>query len=281
LITALIRYFYHYTLLVLGSLSVNGFLLYYGSLIYFGFLIFFAYVIAAKNNIRLENSTINSLPEEGHGDIRCNWDIDLVGGNVTVNGSAYAVDTIDGDTITVQPPHEGASKILFPGDYSGLYESMSKEKDDIRVGDLVITENQTLGPVHITGNLTVEAKATVTLTGTVYVTGRIAVNNACFEGEENVVAEGNITISQGAIGAANIPLFTSVNGDITLQGTLVCAVVYAPNGIVTVSNVDYLFGAVGGDTVIVDKATIIYAQELQGRDDLPGGLLYTISYSYD
>jgi len=135
--------------------------------------------------------------------------------------------------------------------------------------------------VHITGNLTVDANATVTLTGTVYVTGIIRVNNACFEGEENVVAEGNIVISQGAIGATNIPLFTSVNGDITLQGTLVCAVVYAPNGIVTVSNVEYLYGAIGGDTVNVNHATIIYAQALQGRDDLPGGLLYTISYSYD
>ncbi len=241
----------------------------------------FAYVIAAKNNIRLENSTINSLPEEGHGDIRCNWDIELRGGNVTVNGSAYAVDTITGGTITVPPPHENASPILFPGDYSGLYETMAKETGDIRVGDLVITENQPLGPVHITGNLTVEANVIVTLGGTVYVTGAIIVNNACFEGEENVVAEGNIVISQGTIGATNIPLFTSVNGDITLQGTLVSAVVYAPNGTVTVSNTDHLYGAVGGNTVDVSNATIIYAQSLQGRDDLPGGLLYTISYSYD
>ncbi|GAI19732.1 unnamed protein product, partial [marine sediment metagenome] len=140
----------------------------------------FAYVIAAKNYIRLEKTTINSLPEEGHGDIRCNWDIELVGGNVTVNGSAYAVDTITGGTITVQPPHENASPILFPGDYSGLYETMSKETGEIRVGDLIITENQPLGPVHITGNLTVEANTTVTLTGTVYVIGTITVNNGIF-----------------------------------------------------------------------------------------------------
>ena len=221
------------------------------------------------------------MPEDGHGDIRCNGNIYLLGGNVTVNGSAYAEGTITGDTITVQPPHEGASKILFPGDYSGLYETMSKETGDIRVGDLVITENQPLGPVHITGNLTVEANVIVTLEGTVYVTGIITVNNARFEGQESVVAEGNITISRGGIGSANIPLFTSVYGNILLEGTWVDAVVYAPNGIVTVSNVDYLFGAVGGDTVIVNNATIFYAQSLQGRDDLPGGLLYTISYSYD
>ncbi|MBA7557337.1 hypothetical protein ES705_50085 [subsurface metagenome] len=72
-----------------------------------------------------------------------------------------------------------------------------------------------------------------------------------------------------------------MNGDITLHGTVVDAVVYAPNGTVDVSGGVSLFGAVGGWEVIVSNATIIYAQELQGRDDLPGGLLYTISYSYD
>ena len=251
----------------------------------------FAYVIAAKNDISLVgNVTIDSDdpdPETGHGDIRCNGNI-VISGNVTVDGSASAVGTIrDEDELPIAEGvvtgvvWEDASKILFPGDYSGLYETMSKEKDDIQVGDLVIRENRTLGPVHITGSLTVEPTTIVTLTGTVYVIGTIEVNNARFEGQQNVVATGTITISGGGIGAENIPLFTSVNGDITLQGTVVDAVVYAPNGNVDVSNVDYLYGAVGGDTVTVSNATVIYAQSLQGRDDLPGGLLYTISYSYD
>lgn len=242
----------------------------------------FAYVIAAKNDISLENSTISSSPEEGHGDIRCNGNIDLGGTNVLVNGSASAGGNITGEgVVTVQPLNENASAILFPGDYSGLYETMSKETGDIRVGDLVITENQPLGPVHITGKLTIEANVIVTLEGTVYVTGAITVNNACFEGQESVVAEGNITISRGGIGSANVPLFTSLYGNILLEGTWVDAVVYAPNGTVTVSGGVSLFGAVGGWKVIVTNATIIYAQSLQGRDDLPGGLLYTIAYSYD
>lgn len=244
----------------------------------------FAYTIAAKNYIRLDYTTVDS-DLEGHGDIRCTEHIDVLGGNVTVNGSAYA------DTITIDTPPEearvtngvyrGASPIMFPGDYSGLYETMSKETSDIRVGDVVIRENGTLGPVHITGSLTVEPNTIVTLTGTVYVIGDIEVNNARFEGEQNVVATGDISINGGEIGAENIPLFTSVNGNITLRGTLVCAVVYAPNGTVDVSGGVSLFGAVGGWKVIVSNATIIYAQELHDRDDLPGGLLYTISYSYD
>lgn len=246
----------------------------------------FAYVIAAKNDICLVgNVTIDSDdpdPETGHGDIRCNGNIDLGGATVLVNGSAFAVGTITGEgVVTVQPLNEGASPILFPGDYSGLYETMAKEEDDIREDVTLSGGTHDLGPTYINGSLTVGANTTVTLGGTVYVTGGIEVSNARFEGQQNVVAEGNIVISHGGIGSTNIPLFTSVYGNITLQGTLVDAVVYAPNGTVDVSNIDYLYGAVGGNTVIVDKATIIYAQSLQGRDDLPGGLLYTISYSYD
>ncbi len=246
----------------------------------------FAYVIAAKNDIRLGNVIIDSDdpdPETGHGDIRCNGDIDLGGTNVLVNGSASAVGTIGGEgVVTVQPLNEGATPILFPGDYSGLYETMAKEGGEESWPEgWVISENQGLGPLYIDGNLTVSAHTIVTLGGTVYVTGEILVNSGGrFEGEHNVVAVGDITISGGTIGATNVPLFTSVEGNITLAGALVSAVVYAPNGSVDVSNVD-LYGAVGGSTVDVSNATIIYAQSLQGRDDLPGGLLYTISYSYD
>ena len=251
----------------------------------------FAYVIAAKNDIRLVgNVTIDSDdpdPETGHGDICCgdestaNGNIDLGGATVLVNGSASAVGTITGEgVVTVQPLNEGASPILFPGDYSGLYETMAKVGGTS--GGLVINENRVLGPVYIAGNLTVEANTIVTLEGTVYVTGMITVNKGGrFEGQHNVVAVGDIIINGGEIGAANIPLFTSVWGSITLEGAVVHAVVYAPNGTVTVSGGVSLFGAVGGWEVIVSNATITYAQELQYREDLPGGLLYTISYSYD
>lgn len=239
----------------------------------------FAYVIAAKNYIGLENTWVDSSPEAGRGDIRCNGNIDLLGQNVLVNGSASAAGTITGQDKVTGLVTEGASPIKFPGDYSGLYESIAKEGGIS--GSMVISEDRGLGPLYIDGDLTIEANTIVTLEGTVYVTGNIEVNNARFEGEENIAAEGNIVIHGGGIGSENIPLFTSVNGDITLEGTLVDAVVYAPNGTVTVSNVIYLFGAVGGNTVNMSNARIIYAQALQGRDDLPGGLLYTISYSYD
>jgi len=65
-----------------------------------------------------------------------------------------------------------------------------------------------------------------------------------------------------------------------VAGGVADAVLYAPDGTVTMSNF-LLFGAAGGDTVIVSNGSVTYAAVLQGREDLPGGLLSTISYSYN
>ncbi len=239
----------------------------------------FAFAIAAKNSIRLEKTVTDSGPDPGDGDIYSNGNIDLVGGNVLVNGDASAVGTITGQTVTgiVIP---GTSPINFPGDYSGLYETMARE-------GAIYNESLTLhggtiyfGPAYIDGDLTVEPNTIVILEGTVYVTGGITVNNGRFEGEQNMVAEGNIAINGGGISSMLVPILTSVSGDITLQGPVVNAVVYAPNGTVTLTNIQ-LYGAVGGNTVTTSLAAITYAQELHGRVDVPGGLLHTLSYSYD
>ena len=239
----------------------------------------FTYVIAAKTSISLDNTAVDSLPYSGDGDIRSNGNIDL-GGNVLVNGDATAVGIITGQDRVMGTPLEGASPIQFPGDYSGLYKTMAKEGDTYNESVTLHGGTIYFGPAHIVGDLTVEPNTTVILEGTVYVTGTITVNNGRFEGEQNIAAEGNIAINGGSIASSVIPILTSVNGDITLQGPLVNAVVYAPNGTVTLSNIQ-LYGAIGGNTVNVSKALITYTQELQGREDLPGGLLYTISYSYD
>ena len=239
----------------------------------------FAYAVAAKNYMSLDNAQVDSAPDEGDGDIHSNGNIDLLGSKVVVNGDASAVGAITGKESVTGLVVEGASPIKFPGDYAGLYETMAKE-GDTHTEDMVINEDRYLGPVYIDGNLTVEANTTVILEGTVYVTGAITVNNGRFEGEENVVAEGGITINGGGVGAPNVPLFLAVNSNITVAGGVADAVLYAPDGTVTLTNF-LLFGAAGGDTVIISKGSVTYASALQGREDLPGGLLSTITYGYD
>ena len=245
----------------------------------------FAFAIAAEDYMYIDNTTVDSLPAPGgEANIHSNGDIDLVGAETVVNGDAFAVGTISGwDKVTgvvtfPSPP------IQFPGDYSELYEMMAREGEDSPwEGDYIITGGtQYLGPLYINGDLIVE-NATLILEGTVYVTGMIRVEYGNLDGEQTVVAEGNISIEQGAVRSDIIPLIicTKVDGEIYSEwGTTVDGVLYAPYGSIRLENGVHLYGAAGGKTVNIQGCTITYAKELQGRQDLPGGELVTISYSY-
>lgn len=240
----------------------------------------FAFAIAAKDYMHIDNTTVDSLPDPGEANIHSNGNIDLVGALTVVNGDASAVGTISGQDKVTGIVTEGSAEITFPGDYSELYEMMAREGGTS--GSLLITESQSLGPLYIDGNLKVEA-ATLILEGTVYVTGMISVENGNLDGEQAVVAEGNIGIEQGAVRSGIIPLIicTKVDGEIYSEwGTTVDGVLYAPYGSIRLENGVNLYGAAGGKTVNIQDCTITYAKELQGRQDLPGGELTTISYSY-
>jgi len=241
----------------------------------------FAYTVAAKESMTIENATVNST-DPGGASIHSNGDIDLVGGQVLVDGDATAVGLVEGDDVTGLRL-DGASPIQFPGDYSELYKTMALEGENFDDNvTLDSGEPITFGPAYIDGNLTVNPGTFVTLLGTVYVTGAIEVKpRAHLDGEQNVVAEQGITIDGGEIISDYIPLIMSTGGDITVNNDIVNAVVYAPNNTVTLSSKVHLYGAVGGKIVDVNNATITYAAELEGRQDLPGGELSTIAYSYE
>jgi hypothetical protein len=242
----------------------------------------FAFTVAAKDYMELKNITVDSLPDPGLANIHSNGDI-VLGSVVSVNGAASAVGTISDwegkvtGTVTFPSP-----PVQFPGDYSELYKTMAQEGGTI--GSLTITEDRDLGPVYIDGDLDVSPNVIVTLTGTVYVTGEITTNNSRFEGSENMAAEVKIRLVGGGLTSEIVPMVTCVYGDIEVVGGTeggIKAVLYAPNGVVNITNVHYFHGAVGGKTVLLTNVDeLLYAQELHGRQDLPGGELATISYIY-
>ncbi|HEY83335.1 MAG TPA: hypothetical protein G4O01_08655 [Dehalococcoidia bacterium] len=241
----------------------------------------FSYVLVAKNYISLQNTTVDSSPNPGEARIHSNGNIDFIGGEVTVNGDASAVGNITGQESVTGVVLEGVSPIEFPGDYSDLYRAMAQEGGTY-VGDMTLQKGTFyLGPLYIDGSLNVKPDTTVILEGPVYVTGDIDVQGGHFEGKEQVYADGDIRMSQGAYGATeDLPIITTTAGDIDLVGPVVSAVVYAPNGIVTLTNID-VYGAIGGVDINISNATVTYAQELQGREDLPGGYLATIAYTLE
>lgn len=241
----------------------------------------FAFVIAAKDYLELKNITVDSAPDPGQANIHSNGDI-VLGSVVSVNGNASAVGTISGQDSVTGIVTEGSAEVTFPGDYSELYKAMAQEGGTI--GSLTITEDRDLGPVYIDGDLDVDPNVIVTLTGTVYVAGEITTNNSRFEGPENIAAEVKIRLVGGGLTSEIVPIVTCVYGDIEVVGGTeggIKAVLYAPNGVVNITNVGYFHGAIGGKTVLLTNVDeLLYAQELHGRQDLPGGALATISYSY-
>ena len=94
---------------------------------------------------------------------------------------------------------------------------------------------------------------------------------------------GDIKIEQGVFRSGIIPIIICLKdgGEIYSEtGTVVDGVLYAPHGTVRLQGGTHLHGAVGAKTVDIQNCTITYAKELQGRDDLPGGELHTVTYTY-
>jgi len=245
----------------------------------------FAYAVATDmgGNMELEYTIVDSsLEEPGQGNIHSNTDIELT--SCTIDGDAFAVGTITGGTV-IPPgiPTEDSSPIFFPEVDSDLYEQLARAGDPPYLGVYKVTGIEHLGPLYIYGDLIVENDATLILEGTIYVTGIIRVEKGNIDGDQTLLAEGDINIEQGAMRSEIIPIYisTKVGGEIYLEkDTTVDGVLYAPYGTVRAEQNVHLYGAVGAQTVNIQYCHITYAKELQGRDDIPGAELHTISYTY-
>lgn len=244
----------------------------------------FIYALAAKNLLTIQGSTwVDSYPEPGNGDICSNGNIEIPGSSAFVNGDARAAGTISfvkREQISGNVS-EYSSWVVFPGDYTELYRTMAQETGDIRGETSLSGGTHYLGPTYIDGDLTLGSGAMVYLQGTVYVTGELTVTNSVFEGEHNIAVVGNVRLTNAGYGSMNLPIITANPGSIILVGTLVDAVVYAPNSSVDMTNLDILNGAAGGLNVTCKNTYVMWSASLNGRADLPGGELKTISYSYE
>lgn len=249
----------------------------------------FAYALAAKQDIAIDNASVDTYPDPGIGaDIHANNNIAIVvpkKGDRKVYGDATAVGTITGEEYIVDPwtAMPGSENITFPGTNAELYATIAQE-GGTHTGNLQYSGGGTYsaGPLYITGSLIVDAWTVLELTGPLYILGSVVVSNGVMLGNEHVLCEGDIDITGGAYyGSEQIPVITSIYGDITVAGPGVAeTVLYAPNGTVLLSNVQ-LFGAAGGAQVTVSNSYIWYSEVLHGRADLPGSELYPLTYSYD
>lgn len=240
----------------------------------------FAYALAGMDGVTISNGIIDSSPTPGGGHIHSNADIEITGQSSLVNGDASCVGAVTKgqDRITGEI-EEGADAVQFPSVYTDLYKTIAQE-GGTHNGDLILTGSGTIGPLYITGMLDLKPGASFVLEGPLYVVGDIKGTGGHLDGQEHILTEGNINMSGGGYGSEYIPVLVSVYGDISLVGPVVDAVVYAPQGVVDLTNIQ-LFGAAGGVEVDVSNAIITYSESLHGRTDLPGSELFPLTYTYD
>ena len=94
-------------------------------------------------------------------------------------------------------------------------------------------------------------------------------------GGETIIAEGDIALTGNSDfneAAESIPFIISTGGDVTLTGNSnVAAVVYAPNGHISLQGNTDLYGcAVGLSITGGGNNDVVYPIDLRERDDLPG-----------
>lgn len=241
----------------------------------------FSYSVAAKTYLKISNSIIDSEPIAGRGHIYSNGDIEVLGSSSLVNGNAFAVGTvIKGKDLIVGTITEYAEPVQFSSVYADLYKEMAQEGGTYNGTLKVESGTIDLGPLYITGDLEIKPGATVILTGQLYIDGNVKVEQGHIDGIDHILTEGDINMSGGGYGSEEIPVMISIYGNAHLVGPIVDAVVYAPQGNVSITNLT-LYGAVGGNECIISNSDIIYAAVLGGRTDLPGTELYPLTYNYD
>jgi len=241
------------------------------------------------------------------------------GNGATITGSAYAKGSIvfkdknsviQGDAWCVSISGDGPGSVLgathlgtipsppFPiftppnqnaiNAAAATYANQAKATGNITTpagGTLTPSNDSSLGPVYINGNLVIAKSTTVNLKGTIFVTGTITVLGNIFIAPSgppyaivgNATGSTAITIDNGALVNAAyttpLPVIMAVQGgiDASKNATDIGAVLYAPKGTVNLSNNLSLEGdAVGLVVTTKNPGTeITIGSGLDSRTDLP------------
>ena len=255
----------------------------------------------AAGNITLEQATITqSAYSQGSISLANNAQIQgdaHYQGSITISNNSSVLGDQSHDTPVTLPPFPTT---LTPPPQVVIDATATKYKNDAGFGDpittytgnMTINSAQSLGPKYITGNLKINNNKILTLTGTIYVEGTITLDqNAQIilgSGDPpsnpwaivgNATGNGAITINNGAFvntdttnftHVSPLPLIMSVTGGITVTGSNIGGILYAPNGIITLSGSNNVYGSVVGVKVTTSQSTVIeIAPGLEDRMDLP------------
>lgn len=165
------------------------------------------------------------------------------------------------------------------------------EQGGVITGNVVVANGQTriLGPVKITGSLTVSNGATVKITGTVFVAGNIvSSNNSLIKLDNSYGPLGGVLLSDGSITVSNNAVFSGTgqagsyllvlstntsNSAIIISNNATGAIFYTSSGGITISNNAQIKEAAGYKLILSNNAVVQYESGLQNTffSNGPGG----------
>ncbi len=238
-------------------------------------------VVVSNGDMQMQESVISA--DAGDADIFVNGDLQLQ--ESTVNGDITYTGSLDTDipisVVTGNLTHGGEPEELPPIDIE--YWEDAAKSGGTNLGNLEIKDETDyhLGPLYITGDLQIQ-NSSVILDGTVYVVGQIQMqDNSTVTGSSVVVAEGLIQLQSASYDTENIPVIMSAYNDITVQaGSEIGAVLYAPNGAITMQDNSELYGSAIGSYVQLQNVTLIYTADVQSTEGVPGSQVNVFTYSY-
>jgi len=231
---------------------------------------------------------------------------------VNIGGDAYAYSCEDSDITGTLYYVTGGT--VTDCSYGGLVELTNEiEAEDLPIpleqitdwkdeaaaggthaGDYIIyDESDSLGPIKITGNLTIDNKATLTINGIIYVQGNITIeNNSIIQLDESfgvlsgvIIADGKIIIGNNVfiLGSGASESFLMVlstnnsvdpaNPAIDVSNNAEGAIFYASNGIIHLHNNINIREATGYKLAIDNNTIISYETGLENVNFTsgPGG----------
>ena len=214
---------------------------------------------------------------------------------VHVNGDAFAYSCLSGasvrnltyvtggshtctvrGTTTVQSQEISQQPLPIPQSQIDSWKSDAAAAQVI-TGDYTLTNNKSasLGPVKITGNLTISNNSTLNMTGTVYVVGNISLsNNATIKLDSSYGTSGGVLMADGTIPVSNNTTFSgsgqaksyllvisnnTSDSAISISNNTAGAVFYTTAGGLEISNGVSLVEATGYKVTMDNNSTIQYS----------------------
>ena len=206
--------------------------------------------------------------------------------NTTIRGTNYCKEG-SGNNKTCDTSRDDPVQIAMPISEQNILDW----KDAAAIGGTIngnytLTENATLGPKKITGNLTVGNGKILTMSGTIWVQGNLLVDNNSImklasgygSSEGVIIVDGTITISNnstfqgsGATGSYMLALSTSSSTSaINLSNNGGAVALYAANGTINVANNGTAKSLTGYYIHLNNNAVITYDEGLRNANFVSG-----------